>query len=106
MKDFYRDSRCAVRVDGALSEFFDIQSGVKQGCVLSPFLFGIVMDWVLKTSMKDGGGLDWIDGKQLSDLDFADDIVLLNSSWERMQAMTQSLEEEARKFGLVIHQCN
>ena len=57
--------------------------------------------------MKDGGGLDWIDGKQLSDLDFADDIVLLNSSWEGMQAMTQSLEEEARKFGLVItHQCN
>lgn len=103
MKDFYRDSRCAVRVDGVLSEFFDIQSGVKQGCVLSPFLFGIVMDWVLKTSMSDVGGLDWVEGDRLSDLDFADDIVLLHGSYEGMQAMTQSLEVVAGKVGLVIN---
>ena len=39
----------------------------------------------------------------MNDLDFADDIVLLHESWEGMQDMTQSLEEEGRKIGLVLN---
>ena len=63
MMNLYRGSSCAVRVDGALSDFFEIHSGVRQGCVLSPLLFDIAMDWVLKTATE------WADGKRLSDLD-------------------------------------
>jgi hypothetical protein len=103
MKSFYRGSRCAVLVDGVLSEFFEIHSGVRQGCVLSPLLFGIVMDWILKTAMKERAGLEWVDGGKLSDLDFADDVALLHDSWEGMQTLTSSLEEVAKKFGLVIN---
>jgi len=89
-----------VRVDGVLSEFFEIHSGVRQGCVLSPLLFGIGMDWILKTSMKDRVRIEWIDGKTLGDLDFADDIPLVQNSWEGMQTMTSTLEDEVKKFGL------
>ena len=103
MKSLYRGSSCAVRVDGALSEFFEIHSGVRQGCVLSPLLFGIAMDWVLKTAMKKQAGIEWVDGKKLSDLDFADDIALLNESWDGMQTMTSALGSEAAKIGLVIN---
>jgi len=52
--------------------------------------------------MKDQTGIDWVDGKKLSDLDFADDIALLRSSWEGMQTMTTALDEEADKIGLII----
>jgi len=45
-------------------------------------------------------GINWVDGKELSDLDFADDIVLLHDSWAGMQAMTSSLENEEKKVGL------
>jgi len=72
----------AVRVDGVLSEFFEIHSGVGQNCVLSPLLFGIVMDWILKTTMKDRAGIKWIDGLKLSDVDFAYDIAFLEYSWD------------------------
>jgi len=61
------------------------------------------MDWILKTSMKNRVGIEWIDGKTLSDLDFADDIALFQNSWEGMQTMTSALEEEAKKFGLGIY---
>jgi len=53
--------------------------------------------------MKDRAGIEWIDWEKLSDLDFADDIALLENSWEGMQTMTSALEEEAKKFGLVIN---
>jgi len=46
-------SRWAASVDRVLREYFEIHSGVRLGCILSPLLLGIVMDWILKTSMKD-----------------------------------------------------
>jgi len=66
------------------------------------------MDWILKKIIEEQGrdrridrgkGIEWID----FDLDFADDIALLENSWAGMQTMTPVLEEEAKKFGLVIN---
>jgi len=48
--------------------------------------------------MKERVGIEWIDGEKLSDLDFADDIALLENSWEEMQTTTSALEEEAKNF--------
>jgi len=41
--------------------------------------FMAVMDWILRTSMKDRVGIEWIDEEKLSVLDFADDFVLLEN---------------------------
>jgi len=92
-----------VRMEGVLDDFFKIQSGIRQGCVVSPLLFSIIMDWILKRSMAKHAGIKWVDGKELSDLDFADDIVLLHDSWAGMQAMTSLLEDEAKKVGLMLN---
>jgi len=70
---------------------------------MSPLFFGIVIDWILKTSMKDREVIEWLDREKVSDLDFADDVTLLEDSWEGMQTTTSALEEEAKKFKLVIN---
>ena len=70
---------------------------------MSPLLFGIVMDWIMKQCRMDQTGIEWVDGKKLSDLDFADDIALLHDTWSGMQAMTSSLHEEAMKVGLIVN---
>ena len=44
IKNFYEDSRCAVRCGGELGEWFRVVSGVRQGCVLSPLIFAIIVD--------------------------------------------------------------
>ena len=47
-------------------------------------------------------GLEWTNGKRLCDLDYADDIDLLDSSIERMQNLTEDIEDR-RKVGLCMN---
>jgi len=53
--------------------------GVWQGCILSSLLF-IALNWVMRQAEKtaSGSGLKWTLGDNLTDLDFADDIVLID----------------------------
>ena len=52
-----------------------------QGCILSPFLFIMAVDWLMKTTTKGKRrGIRWTLTSCLEDLDFADDICLLSSS--------------------------
>ena len=103
-KSLYQDSRCCVRTDDGTTDFFNINTGVRQGCVLSPFLFLIAIDFVMRKSMKEVGfGIVWNDQTRLTDLDFADDIALIAETNESLQNMTNKLETEAGKIGLRIN---
>lgn len=104
VKSFYDNSRCAIRCGGEVGEWFRIVTGVRQGCVLSPLIFALVVDWVMQRATGQGHtGLKWIDGDRLSDLDFADDIALLDNTWEGIKELTCRVEEEAARVGLTIN---
>ena len=75
-------------------------TGDKQGCVLSPLLFTIVMDYVLIQST--GYGVN-VNNKQLADRDFADDIVLLEDAKDRLHLLFDEISEKAREVGLSIN---
>jgi len=97
LQNLYQDSKCAVRTNGNTSEWFSVMTGVRQGCILSPLLFAIVMDWVMRQSI---GNKEWADGIRLTDLDFADDVVLIDKNVEKLQELTTAVEQEASKVGL------
>ena len=48
----YENNTAAVKVGNEVSNWFCIKSGVKQGCVLSPFIWIILMDFVLRSTGK------------------------------------------------------
>ena len=48
----YENNTAAVKVGNEASNWFCIKSGVKQGCVLSPFIWIILMDFVLRSTGK------------------------------------------------------
>ena len=48
----YENNTAAVKVGNEVSNWFCIKSGVKQGCVLSPFIWIILMDFVLRSTEK------------------------------------------------------
>ena len=106
----YKNSKSAVMVDGGLSDPFDVTTGVLQGDVLAPFLFVVLVDYLLKkaTSQLDSGVVTHPrrsrrhPAKSLNDLDIADDIALLESSISRAQAQLTKTAEAAADLGLVI----
>ena len=74
----YEDVECAVMDEGKESTWFKVKTGVKQGCVLSGFLFLLVIDWIMREVTSDNkNGLRWKMTSKLEDLDFADDIALV-----------------------------
>nr|KAG5712763.1 hypothetical protein BaRGS_029818 [Batillaria attramentaria] len=82
----YQDMSCRIAHAGQLSESFEVKTGVRQGCLLSPFLFLLVIDWIMKTTTAGRkNGIQWTLWTQLDDLDFADDLALLSHSHSQMQ---------------------
>ena len=80
-------------VDGSLtSDWFMIKSGVKQGCVMSGFLFSLCLDWVMrKATANKRRGIKWNFTTVLEDLDFADDIALMSSKFNDLYVKTKRL---------------
>jgi len=67
-------------------------------------LFALVIDWDMRTALTGlDVGLQWTDGSRLSDLDYADDTVLLETSRDRMQQLTETVETEGKKIGLQMN---
>ena len=82
--------------NGKLTEPFNVQTGVRQGCLLSPVIFLMVVDWVMKQSTADRRtGIQWTFMKQLEDLDLADDISLLSHKQQDAQEKLGRVAEEA-----------
>ena len=78
----YEDSECAVLDEGEQSEWFKVKTGVKQGDVMSGFIFLIVVDWIMRnTTAGNKTGIRWNFTSKLEDLDFADDIALMSSCY-------------------------
>ena len=108
----YDDSKSAVLIEGQMSEEFDVTTGVLQGDVLAPFLFIIVLDFVMldAQSKNPAGGLVTHPRRSrrhqdiiLNDLDFADDIGLLESSIPRAQKQLSTTIDSAASVGLMIN---
>ena len=93
-------------VDGKqLTESFQVHTGVRQGCLLSPFLFLLAIDWIMRESTANSrNGIQWtLMGPQLDDLDFADDLALLSTTRRQMQAKTDLIAANSGKIGLRIN---
>ena len=100
----FQDMSCRIAHVGQLSESFKMTTGVRQGCLLSPFLFLLAIDWIMKsTTTGRNNGIQWTLWTQLDDLDFADDLALLSHSHSQMQDKTSLLKTTSAGTGLKIN---
>nr|KAG5701747.1 hypothetical protein BaRGS_004349 [Batillaria attramentaria] len=104
IQQLYEDSTCQIIHNGKLTNPFPVKTGVRQGCILSPTIFLVVIDWIMRgTTEGSTTGIQWTFTKQLEDLDFADDISLLSHKQQHAQSKLTRLAEEAGKRGLKIN---
>ena len=104
IKNTYTGMQCQVLHGGEASPKFEVKTGVRQGCLLSPFLFLMAIDWIMrKTTEGKRNGIQWTLLEQLEDLDFVDDLALLSHTHKQMQEKTSQLEVEASKIGLRVN---
>ena len=104
IKNSYEGMSCRVIHDGQLTNNFEIRTGVRQGCLLSPFIFILAVDWLMKTETRGKiNGIQWKIFKHLDDLDFADDLALISHSHWQMQDKTTDLARISAQVGLKIN---
>ena len=103
IRNSYKGMTCRVVHGGQLTDAFQVQTGVRQGCLLSPFLFLLAIDWVMKTSTtQKRNGIPWSPKNQLDVLDFADDLAFLSDTQHQMQVKTSTVSGNSAKLGLNI----
>ena len=104
IRKMYENMSSRIIHEGQLTESFEIKTGVRQGCLLSPFLFLLAIDWTMRsTTTGRKNGIQWSLTQQLEDLDFADDLALLSHSHAQMQDKTVRLDTISQQIGLNIH---
>ncbi|XP_063634653.1 uncharacterized protein LOC134805268 [Cydia splendana] len=79
------------------------KKGVRQGCILSPMLFNIYGEYIVRKSLEGWHKGFAVGGKRINNLRYADDTVLLASSISDMQELVNRLEVESGKLGLAIN---
>ena len=79
-------SKSAVLLEGEKSDTFKIEQGVAQGCSLSPILFSVFINDLLKEVEQTGLGIQLSSGKTVGGM-FADDFVGISDSKESLQKL-------------------
>ena len=97
----YKHQRCYVKWNSKKSGSFSVQNGVRQGAILSPCLFCVYLDQLLKSLRKSGLGCN-IGGIYLGALGYADDIILMSPSRESLQLMLMICQEFADKHSMLF----
>ncbi|CAG4931226.1 unnamed protein product [Parnassius apollo] len=98
----YKNTITKVRTSEGFTDPIKLQSGVKQGCPLSPHIFNLTLEVVIR-AMESTGEVIKIRNKRVTTLAYADDIAILADSPEGMRRLLNAAEEGARSVGLVFN---
>lgn len=104
IKCLYDNSASCVAIGPKISTEFKVTSGILQGDTLAPFLFIIVMDYIISQVPNEFGFIaNTLTNDRLNTLAFADDIVLINKSAKEALKHLKIIRREAYKVGLKIN---
>ena len=102
MQSMYREPCCIIKNNGSFSKPIKSNTGVKQGCNLSPLLFNIFVNDIHDIFSESCNPLK-MNSTQISSLSFADDLVILSETSVGLQNSLTKLETYCKNWGLAIN---
>ena len=104
LRNLYVGQEAIVRTGHGTSDWFQIGKGVRQDCILSPCLFNLHAEYIMKNAGLDGvqAGIK-IAGRNVNNLRYADDTTLMTDIKEELKSLLMKVKEESEKVGLKLN---
>ena len=97
-------SRATVRTRHGTTDWFQIGKGVRQDCILSPLLFNLHAEYIMRNAKLDEAqaGIK-VAGRNTNNLRYAEDTILVAESKEQLKSLLVKVKEESQKVGLKLN---
>ena len=101
--NYYDNAKGVVKKDSEFSELFNINTGVKQGGILSPYLFNFYINDMIKICIEKNIGAQ-IKQHNVSTIGYCDDVLLLGHLLKDVQSLVKICEEYGRKWRISFNE--
>ena len=103
LRNLYAGQEAAVRTGHGTTDWFQIGKGVHQGCILSPCLFNLYAEYIMRnTGLEEAQAGIKIAVRNINNLRYADDTTLRAES-EELKSLLMKMKEEREKVGLKLY---
>ena len=101
LRNMYAGQEATVRTGHGTTDWFQIGKGVLQGCILSPCLFNLYAEYIMRNAglVEAQAGIK-IAGRNMKNLRYTDDTTLMAESQEELQSLLMKVKEESGKSWL------
>ena len=104
LRNLYAGQEATVRTGQGTTDWFQIGKGVHQGCILSPCLFNLYAEYIIKKfELNEAQAGIKISGRNINNLRHADDPILMAESEEKLTSLLIKVKEENEKVGLKLN---
>ena len=99
--NLYAGQEAIVRAGHETTDWFQIGKGICQGCILSPCLFNLYAEYIMRNAgLNEAQAGIKIAGKNINNLRYADDTTFMAESEEELKSLLMKVKEESEKVGL------
>ena len=99
LRNLYVGQEATVRTGHGTTDWIQIGKGVRQSCILSPCLFNLYAEYIMRTARLDEAqALIKISGRNTNNLRYADDTTLMAESEEELKSLLMKVKEESEKL--------
>ena len=104
LRNLYAGQEATVRTGHGTTDWFQIGKRVRQGCILSPCLFNLYAEYIMRnTGLEEAQAGIKIAGRNINNLRYADDTTLMAASEEEPNNLFMKVKEESEKTGLKLN---
>ena len=104
LRNLYAGQEETVRTGHGTTDWFQIGKGVCQGCILSPCLFNLYAEYIMRNARLDEAQAEIkFAGRNINNLRYEDDTTLMAESKKRLKNILMKVKEESEKVGLKLN---